>query len=292
LQGRRRRSARLTVLAVVVVGSLAPAAAASELISRTTGAAGLKVSGGTALVSYRVGRRTHYARAWGAINAIPPTRGRVQVSFRLRRSVHRPPFHGKCRPIRPAIPRLVVACRGSDGSVWALQRWQRSLPNYGLRPTSFQALPDLRLSHWRGDPAVLTLKADWSYGGRFEHVYGTLTYRGHPVYGFKASRTGNPDSFGRNIYLDTLNSGYGRGWKRAISFLTRRPAGQFCYDLVPNHGRTSHGTEYRALVVGPGVSPDVGAFVHSPGHYDHARDAEANAEQRRLAPTDRHCLPH
>ena len=131
--------------------------------------------------------------------------------------------------------------------------------------------------------AELTLKADWSSRGKWRHVYGKLTYRGKPVYGFGASRFGVPtDPFGRNVYIDTLDSAYGPGWRRENSFLTRKPTG-FCYDFTPHRGGlTGQGREYRGTVIGPGVTPDVRAVVPDPGAYDPALDAAANEEQVRL----------
>ena len=70
---------------------------------------------------------------------------------------------------------------------------------------------------------------------------------------------GNPlDTFGRNIYVDTFDSAYGTGWKRENSFLTHTSTGAFCYGFNP-HGShpAGKGTQYRATVEGPGVTPDV-----------------------------------
>ena len=35
----------------------------------------------------------------------------------------------------PALAWKVTACKAPDGSYWALQAWQRMLPNYGVAPT-------------------------------------------------------------------------------------------------------------------------------------------------------------
>jgi hypothetical protein len=102
------------------------------------------------------------------------------------------------------------------------------------------------------------MRLAWIYG-RYHHVSGSLTYRGAPVFGFRATRHGSPlDGYGRNVYLDTYDSAYGRGWRREGAFLTHRPTGAFCYGLFRRRGRTSGmGRAYRATVVGPGVTPDV-----------------------------------
>jgi hypothetical protein len=290
-------SPRFPTIMALVVGLafvLAPAAPASELIARAATNVRLEVTadGTKALLSYRANRRTWYVLASGAINAIPPTAGRKQVSFRLRRSTSRPAFKAGCRHVHAMIPRLVVAC-GAGGSSWAVQSWQRALPNFGAEPNAFRARPELRLSHWSGPLAVLTLKADWSYGSRWQHVYGSLTYRSRAVYGFGSTRSGVPsDSFGRIVYLDTFGSVYGRGWHRENSFLTHNPWGNFCYDLSPHRARlTGAGLAYRATVSGPGVTPDVGAYVASPGPFSAERDSAANQEQAIIAHGDRLCRP-
>jgi hypothetical protein len=286
----------MRLLAVVALAAVVfPAeAAASELIARKATNVRLEVSrdGRQALLSYRSNGRTWYVLAGGAINARHPAPGRHQVSFQLRRSTTRPRFKGGCTRIKVMVPDLVTACAAS-GSNWAVQSWQRALPNFGVAPSAFRAQPELRLSHWSGPTAVLSMKADWSYGGKWQHVYGTLTYLGHPVYGFGTTRLGVPtDSFGRIVYLDTKDSAYGQGWQRENSFVSHKGSGFFCYDLSPHRsGLTGAGLAYRAMVIGPGVTPDVGAYVATPGPFDAQRDLAANAEQTQLAPGDQLCRP-
>jgi hypothetical protein len=113
------------------------------------------------------------------------------------------------------------------------------------------------------------------------------------VYGFGTTRLGVPtDPFGRLVYLDTLKSSYGPGWRRENSFVTRNPTGFFCYDFTPTrNGLSGQGAEYRTTVIGPGVTPDVAATVPDPGPYDPERDAAANAEQAQMAPGDKQCRP-
>ncbi len=130
-----------------------------------------------------------------------------------------------------SLPWLVTACRAPDGSFWALQRWQRMLPNLGLDPWKRdQDAWELHVSHWTGEIARLEVYADWAYSGRFHHLFGRLTYRGAPVYGFSTTPAGAPlDGWGRNLYLDTLDSAYGKGWRRENSFLAHKGTGVFCY---------------------------------------------------------------
>src|SRR5687768_5273141 len=70
-----------TGMAVVVV---APGAQASELIDRNASRVTLAVSNdGKALVTYRAQGKLHRVLAWGATNAIAPTRSRPQLKLRL-----------------------------------------------------------------------------------------------------------------------------------------------------------------------------------------------------------------
>ena len=169
------------------------------------------------------------------------------------------------------------AARRGDGSYWALQSWQVALPDLGFLPwLPAQKTPWLTLSHWSGPIAELEVHTDWIYGGRFQHVFGRLTYLGRPVYGYGTTRLGAPtDRFGRLLYLDTLNApAYGRGWRRENSFVTHKGTGVFCYGFYrhdptsggyvappnwPRHHRRGPGVgkRYRLTVPGPGVTPDI-----------------------------------
>nr|MBA3717136.1 hypothetical protein [Actinomycetota bacterium] len=165
----------MRLFAVLLLAAVAfPAqAAASELIARKATNVKLEVTrdGQQALLSYRAQGRTWYVLAGGAINAKAPAAGKRQVSLTLRRSTTRPPFSGACTRAHLLVPELVTAC-ATARSNWAVQSWQRALPNFGVAPSAFRAQPELRLSHWSGPVAVLTLKADWSYGGKWQHIYG------------------------------------------------------------------------------------------------------------------------
>jgi hypothetical protein len=168
-------------------------------------------------------------------------------------------FHGGCGSYDgPTLAWLVVACKAPDGSYWAVQEWQRKLPDYGEAGTRQDDAWEVHLSHWTGSLPVLTVYTDWAWH-RWNHLYGTFTYDGEPVFGLQSSASGRPlDSFGRNVYLDTFDSAYGAGWKRENSFLTHKNDGVFCYSVNPHPGRPAGtGTRYRATIMGPGVTPDV-----------------------------------
>jgi hypothetical protein len=269
---------RVAAAAAVLAVAAPPASLGSELIDRRTSSHALRVNGdGQALVTWRAGGRPRHVVAWGAIDARHPTRRTPQVSFRLdysRRSIRA----GRCgRYDGPPLAWLVRACKAPDGSYWALQRWQRIKANYGGRRGTWE----LRLSHWSGPLAQLAIWTDWAYR-RYDHLYGRFTFRGRPVHGFRSTSRGRPvDAYGRNIYVDTLGSRYGRGWRRENSFLARRPKGAFCYGFYPHGSRPAgKGSRYRATVVGPGVTPDVMWEGPAPGRFDRGREVNANAHQR------------
>jgi hypothetical protein len=279
----------LTVAAVLAFS--APTAEASQLVDRNASGVKLAVNAkGEALLTYTAEGKLKRVLAWGAVNAIAPTTARAQVVFELDYAGGYGKYHDNywqtfgtaCGAYNgPPLAWLVEACRAPDGSYWAVQAWQKGLPNYGVAPSPDQAAWELHLSHWTGELPVLTIKTDWAYR-RFDHLYGSLTYAGTAVYGFRSSSAGVPqDSFGRNIYVDTQDSTYGAGWKRENSFLTHRGTGTFCYGFYPHGGHpVGRGTKYRATVIGPGVTPDILWQGAAPGPYSQAADLTANTEQR------------
>ena len=281
------RRALLLSLVLLVAGVTASAASASELIDRDATGIKLAVNAkGEALVSYRAAGKAKHVLVWGALNAIAPTRGRQQVSFKLDYAGGWGKYHqdywktfgAACGPYDgPALAWSVTACTAPDGSYWALQAWQRMLPNYGVAPTAASSVWELRLSHWTGDLPVLTIATDWAWH-QWDHLYGTYTYGGSPVFGFKSKASGEPlDTFGRNIYVDTFGSTYGAGWKRENSFLSHTGTGAFCYSFNPHSSHPAgKGVKYRATVEGPGVTPDVMWEGTSPGTYDKSADLLAN----------------
>ena len=140
----------------------------------------------------------------------------------------------------------------------------RGFPPYRARQTDWE----LDVSHWTGPIAELELHADWAFGGQAHNLFGRLTYGGVPVYGFHTVKgQGGPnDRYGRSLYIDTLDSAYGRAWKRETSIVFRNPTGVFCYSFWPTRdvslpGRPARpagdGSVYRITVQGPGVTPDV-----------------------------------
>ena len=286
---------RLLVITLAAAALALPASAfGSELIDRNASNIQLKVSrnGKQALLLYRARGRQQHVLAWGAKNAIAPTRARRQVKFKLdysggwgtyRKNVWKN-FKNHCQPYDgPTIQWVKEVCKAPDGSYWAVQKWQRQLPNFGLGGRHMHRVWELRLSHWSGDLPEFVVKLNWTRWGLsriYDHLYGYLRYQGKPVHGFRSTPAGVPlDTFGRNIYIDTFNSKYGQGWKRENSFLTHKRTGVFCYGFYP-HGRNpvGKGEKYRATVIGPGVTPDLFWQSEAPGPFDRALDEAANAE--------------
>ncbi len=305
------RRAILTALLLAAV--IVPAGAqASQLIARDAKDVTLRVNArGQALIGYRARGKQWTVLAWGAVNARHPAPGQAQVAFRVDysggwgtyRKTLSAGFVNACgKYTGPQLPWFVTACTMRDGSHWALQAWQRGLPNLGLDPWKpLQASWELRLSHWSGDLPKLEIWTNWAYSRPFDHLFGRLTYLGQPAYGFAASTKGVPaDGFGRNIYLDTFDSAYGPGWKRENSFLAHKGTGVFCYGLYEHNpypgypgGRrpAGKGTRYRATAVGPGVLPDVTWEESAPGPYDPAADQQLAALQREVYGSDALCKP-
>jgi hypothetical protein len=285
--------------------ALAGAAGASEIIGRDVTGVTLGVDkAGYALVSFTDKGAKKRVLAWGATNALHPKQGGRQVEFKLdysggwgtfKKDYWRTFVSGCTRYDGPRLAWLVQACKAPDGSYWALQAWQRKLPNYGHVPTAEQAVWELHLSHWTGELPVFTVKTNWVVWGKqdpYDHLYGSLVYAGRPVFGFKSKPTGEPlDRWGRNVYLDTFGSAYGAGWKRENSFLLHNPGGTFCYGVYLHRkdGKLGKGERYRATIIGPGVLPDLYWEGAAPGPYDVTRDALANAEQEQLAARDTLC---
>ncbi len=294
----------------------APAGASEQLADTNVEAATLQVNArGEALVTYRrPDGSVRRVLVWGAVNANAPVDPAVrQVRFhkdyaggwgKYRKAAYWKTFRNACRPYDgPALPYLVAACRAPDGSYWALQRWQRALPLLGFDPwRPEQTAAELHVAHWTGPLPQLELYAHWTYGGQFQGVFGRLTYLGQPVYGFGAAADGNPrDRYGRNVYLDTLDSAYGPGWKRESGILLHRPTGTFCHSFVPQRpfpGYPSQairpaatGARYRATVMGPGVTPIVQAEVPGLTAADRASASALTSVWDAVMAGDAKCAP-
>jgi hypothetical protein len=319
---------KLAALAGALFAALALplGAGASNLLDRNAKHVKLQVDRrGNALVTYSAAGRVRHVLAWGALNARNPNPSVPQVHFKLDysggwgkyRKTYWKGFPNACRAYDgPHLDWLVTACKAPDGSYWALQSWQVPLPNLGFSPwTPKLSAWELHLSHWTGPLAQLEVWQDWVYSGRFHHLFGRLSYRGQPVYGYGTTRVGAPtDRYGRLVYLDTFNSAYGPGWRRENSFVSHNPTGAFCYGFYPfnplqggyvappgyNGGLRGpgNGERYRIIVEGPGVTPDVmwvGNGLQNFNRADPAQvayEAQMNAVQDSVMAESKLCKQH
>jgi hypothetical protein len=267
------------VLALLVGAAFAATPAfGSALIARNAAHPTLTIDRqGRAHVAYSAGGRSVRVVASGAIDARTPTRSVPQVKFRIQYGLG---GKGVCLPYDgPQLVWLVKACKAPDGSYWALQAWKRIVPNYG----GTSGAVELHLSHWRGALAELAIDQNWAVGG-VRHIFGRLTYGGAGVFGFGNTARGNPlDDYGRNVYVDTFDSGYGKGWRRENAFLTHRLShtpGTFCYAFFDPGHPSGKGTRYRATVIGPGVTPDVMWAGSDIGPFDASVQAQMQLLER------------
>jgi hypothetical protein len=291
---------RLLCCLAIMVAALAVAAeaSASTIVARNATGVQLAVvdARGTAVVSFREGGVTRHLLASGATNADAKFKLDYAGVRRASKSIKGCPLYDG-----PPLAWLTVACKAPDGSYWAVQTWQRLLPNQGYAPfVPAQAVWESHLSHWTGPLPELTVYLDWIDGGKYAHLFGRYTYLGKPVHGFVSTSAGIPlDPYGRNIYLDTRDSAYGKGWRRENAFLPHRPNGNFCYGFIARrsyYDRTTRpagaGSNYRATAIGPGVAPDVFWTGAAPTAFDVAYEARMNRLSDQIAGGDPSCGQH
>jgi len=118
-------------LVVVLAACFAATANASQLIDRNATGITFEINTkGEALITYQAGGKVKHVLAWGALNAIAPTRTRPQVAFKLDyaggwgkyHADYWKTFKGSCGAYDgPALAWNVKTCKSSDGSYWALQ---------------------------------------------------------------------------------------------------------------------------------------------------------------------------
>ena len=308
-----RLLALTSVTAIVLVLASSSVSASELLQDANVSVVSLKVNAkGEALVSYRRSDgRPRNVLVWGALNARPPSTEIPQVRFKwdyaggwgkYRDGKYWTRFQDRCRPYDgPPLAMYLVGCKAPDGTYWTIQLWQRRLPLLGFDPW----LPhhtnwELHVAHWSGPLPVLEVFPNWTYSGTWQGVFGRYTYLGSPVFGFGSNAKGVPtDKYGRNLYIDTLNSAYGPGWKRESGILTHKETGTFCHSFVPQRPFAGYpsqelrppasGERYRITVGGPGVTPIMQVEVPGLQDRDRPRDAEFNAAFDRLMAGDKLC---
>jgi hypothetical protein len=290
----------LATVAALVACS-APNALASEIVSdKNVTYPTLKVNKrGHALVQYtrEDGTRRNVV-FWNAINAVPNSdEALTQVKFKIdysggwgafRKPNYWKTFRNACRRYDgPTLVNFVAGCKAPDGSYWALQSWIRLAPMRGFAPfRKAHSDVELHISHWRGPLPLLQVWPNWTYGGTLQGFFGRLSYDGKPVYGTRSPSATVADPFARNVYIDTFDSVYGRGWKRDTAINTHKRNGAFCYTFVaqtPPGGYPSDeprgpglGERHRVTVMGPGVTPVVRWEGERLGPYNRVRDSAIN----------------
>ena len=304
----------LPLLLLVVTLAVVPAAVGSELVhDPNVTLLSLAVNGkGEALLTYRrADGRLRRVLAWGAVNARAPSAEISQVRFRwdyaggwgkYRNGKYWRSFKNRCRSYDgPPLPMLVAACKAPDGSYWTVQAWQRRLPLLGFDPWLPQHTNwELHLAHFSGELPKLEVHPNWTYGGRWQAVFGRYTYLGQPIYGFGANAKGVPkDKYGRNLYIDTLNSAYGPGWRRESGILTHGGTGTFCHSFVPQRPFAGYpsqelrpaapGERHRITVGGPGVMPVMQVELAGLTKADVSRDREFDSIFDQVMAGDKSC---
>ena len=303
-----------TALLVLLAAVAATQAVASEPLQDANVAfVSLKVNAkGEALFTYRrADGRPRHVLAWGAVNARAPSQELPQVRFRwdyaggwgkYRNGRYWKSFKDGCQPYDgPELALLVAACKAPNGTYWTVQAWQRRLPLLGFDPwLPSQSNWELHVAHFSGELPKLEVFPNWSYGGRWQGVFGRYTYLGQPIFGFGATAKGVPkDKYGRNLYIDTLNSPYGSGWRRESGILTHRGTGTFCHTFVPQRPFAGYpsqdlrpaaaGERHRVTVGGPGVMPVMQVELAGLDRDDLQRDDEFNAVFDRVMSGDKAC---
>jgi hypothetical protein len=137
------------LVAATLAASLSPPAQAAKLLVRDVTNAQLRLAGSDrAIVSYQEGGVARRAELSGSGDW-----AELGVTYAAHRA-----GAGCTRYSGPALPLLVAACDASDGSYWALQVWERLVPNYGGRSAPLE----LYVSHWSGEPGALEVHTDWA----------------------------------------------------------------------------------------------------------------------------------
>jgi hypothetical protein len=312
-----------TLLVVALAALAAPTAHASEILAdKNVRKPTLKVNArGHALVQYtRENGTRRNVLVWDAVNGVANSDvGRRQVKFKIdysggwgafRKANYWRTFRNACRRYDgPNLFGFVAGCKAPDGSYWALQSWVRLEAMRGFAPfRKVHTDVELHISHWTGELPELDVWPNWTYGGRLQGFFGRLRYDGKPVYGTRSPSPTVSDPFARNVYIDTLNSVYGRGWKRDTAINTHKRNGGFCYSFVVQSppggypgtkgGYPSNeprgpglGDRHRITVMGPGVTPVLRWEGTRLGAYDRDRDAAINRIFDDILGGDEKCAP-
>ena len=144
---------------------------------------------------------------------------------------------------------------------------------------------ELRLSHWTGELPVLEIETDWAWH-QWDHLFGTFTLRERPGLrlpvdvGRRAARHLRPERLRRHVRLGLR---HGLEAREQLPDAHRAPARSVTRSTRTARHPAGKGTQYRATVEGPGVTPDVMWQGDPAGAYDKALDLETNARSRSSA---------
>ena len=249
---------------------------------------------------------------WGAINARPPSRSTRQVDFdvdysggwgSLRDAGLEDASQRVRRVPRPATPvprhgvhgtrRLALGAPAAGSARRRTSAFRRGSPAMAPRSSG---------SRTGAATAEIEVWLDWSYGGRWHHLFGRLTLPrpADPRLLGDASTATRPTASAGSSTSTRSTPPTARAGAARTGSSRGGPDGTFCYGFVPH--RTSKGTRgpangrrYRLATSGPGVTPDVsweGTGLHDfrPGNpADEQHEAAMNALQRQMMKQSKGC---
>ncbi len=137
-----------------------------------------------------------------------------------------------------------------------------------LGPQTFDGFPTL-LSYLRWSKFSPGGYKGYLKQQHFPYLFGSFSYGGVGVWG-PGDKNGAPTTdFGRNAYIDSWNSDYGKDWRRNVGVLTQKPNGTFCYEFSPKGGSIgktglSKDGIYSVTIAGPGMAPDRRVILQGP----------------------------
>ena len=219
--------------------------------------------------------------------------GRVQA--RLRRRLGQVP-HRLLEDVRATVRRLrrpalawnVTALQGARRlATGRSSRGSACCRTTASTPNATQAVWELRLSHWTGDLPVLTIDTDWAWH-QWDHLFGTFTYDGQPVFGFKSTpgrqpaRHVRPQPLRRHVRLGLR---HGLEAREQLPDAHRTPASSVTASTRTARHPAGKGTKYRATVEGPGVTPDVMWQGDAPGRVRQGRRRRRRTTRSRSSAT-------
>ena len=223
---------------------------------------------GVALVTYRTtSGAIRHVYVWGAINANAPDAGRAAgaVPATTTRGGLKRDGRQTWQTFSEPLPSLRRAeARLARGRLQGARRLLLGAATLAAtaadaRDRAVQARARTRSSctsrTGRGRSRCSRCRRTGRYGGRWQGLFGRLTYLGKPSFGFRTPSSRRRDSYARFFYVDTFDSAFGPGWKHDAGKVAHSRNGAFCYSFVPQwtpagYPRTSCGRPGTASVTG------------------------------------------